>query len=257
MKKVLIILLVIVFGVGIYVNFGMDRSIDNSESIANAPAESNEPATEDASEPERTEEVTEEATTEPAEPEEDAEETLTFNQESLDAAYAEAVAANEPLIIDVVVPSYYSDSFIDSLSEQFNSDNIEFNRVDLASATPELETVSVNANSDAVIMDALQISDYNAEALPERDTDRLTNAYMNLYEDGKVVYILGNPNVHQHDNLADVLEEDNDYLTSSDYYYIDNQDVSVEGDFYNYDADEMTPASETQIVQNIYEFMAE
>ncbi|MCG1010860.1 hypothetical protein J4760_12590 [Salinicoccus sp. ID82-1] len=256
MKKVLIILLVIIFGAGIYINFGMDRTMDNSESIANGPAETNEPATLETSGENTetsTEEVTEEASTEPSEESD----TLTFNQESLEAAYAEAVVANEALIIDVVIPSYYSDSFIDSLSEQFGSDYIEFNRVDLASTTPELEAVSVNANSDAVIMDALQISDYNAEVLPERNLDRLTNAYMNLYDDGKVVYILGNPNVHQHENLAAVLEEESNDLTASDYYYIDNQDVSVEGDFYDYETDEMTPASEMQVVQNIYEFMAQ
>lgn len=250
MKKVLIILLVIAFGAGIYANFGMNKSMDDTGSVADEATESNEAA----AEPERTEEeTTEEAATEP----EAEEELLTFNQESLDTAYTEAVADDEALIIDVVVPSYYSDSFIDALSEQFGSDQIEFNRVDLESATPDFEVISVNANSDAVIMDALQISDYNSEVLSDRDVDRLTSAYMNLYENGRVVYILGNPDVHQEEQLADVLEEESDYFTSSDFYYIDNQNVSVDGDFYDYDADEMTSAAEMQIVQNIYAFIVE
>ncbi|GAB3059643.1 hypothetical protein ACFOU0_05160 [Salinicoccus sesuvii] len=253
MKKILIILLIVAFAAGVYVNFGMNKSTEDTGSVSSETAESNIPS--ESNTPEETEETTEESTTEPAEPE--MEEVLSFNQEALDTAYTAAIDDDEPLIIDVVIPSYYSDSFISALSERFDSDQITFNRVDLESTTPGLETISVNANSDAVILDALQISDYNAEVLPERDADRLMNAYMNLYNSDKIVYILGNPNVHDDDFLADVLEEENDYLTSNDYYYIDNQNVSVEGDAYDYDTDEMTSASEIEIVQNIYTFMIE
>ena len=123
--------------------------------------------------------------------------------------------------------------------------------------TVNLSELTVSQNSDAVIMDALQIRDYNDEILPQRSVDNLTNAYMNIYNNDKTVYILGNPNAHQHENLSSVLAEEQETLTDNDYYYIDNQDVEIDGEYYDYDTGELTSEVETQIAQNIHGYMAE
>lgn len=251
MKKALIIALLIIFGIGIYMNFGMDQSAGDNESIAGEPASkaSDEPASEEG--------AGEEEAGPSKENNNDNSEAVSFNQEALNGIYEEAVAQNEPVIIDVVVPSYYTEDFISVLSQQFGTAHIEFNRIDLDAASSELETLTVNENSDGVIIDALQISDYNREMLPERDSGRLENAYMNLYDAGKVVYLLGNPNAHQHENLARVLEEDAEYFPENDYYYIDNRDISVEDEYYDYDSETLTAPVEARIAQNIHEYMVE
>lgn len=246
MKNVLIIILLIVFGAGLYVNFGMSQNIDQS----NIVSETSQEETEGNSGSETSGEDVNSS-------DEDGGDDLAFSQEPLQERYTQAVENNEPLIIDVLLPSYYTDGFIETLAGQFGSDNIEFNRIDVDTNTVDLTELTVSENSDAVIMDALQIRDYNDEVLPERDTDNLTSAYMNIYNSGKVVYILGNPNVHEHENLADVLAEDQAYLTENDYFYIDNQDAAPDGEFYDYDAGTLTEETESIIAENIYGYMTE
>src|SRR5699024_11122942 len=199
MKNVLIIILLIVFGAGLYVNFGMSQNIDQSDIVS----ETSQEETEGNSGSETSGEDVNSS-------DEDGGGDLAFSQEPLQERYTEAEEKNEPLIIDVLCPSYYTERFIETLAGQFGSDNIEFNRIDVDTNTGDLTELTVSENSDAVIMDALQIRDYNDEVLPERDTDNLTSAYMNIYNSGKVVYILGNPNAHEHEHLADVLAEDQD-----------------------------------------------
>ncbi|WP_031546618.1 hypothetical protein [Salinicoccus luteus] len=251
MKKALITILIIIFGIGIYMNFGMNQGAGENASIAgeSASTATDEPPSEEAS--------AEEAAEPAEEPTTDSSETVSFSQEALNEIHEAAVAENEPVIIDVVVPSYYTGDFINVLSQQFGTSHIEFNRIDLDSASPELETLTVSENSDAVIIDALQISDYNREVLPERDADRLENAYMNLYDAGKVVYLLGNPDAHQHENLAQVLEEEAEYFPQNDYYYIDNRGIEVEDAYYDYDSEMLTAPVEARIAQNIHEYMTE
>jgi len=246
MKNVLIIILLIVFGAGLYVNFGMSQNIDQSDIVS----ETSQEETEGNSGSETSGEDVNSS-------DEDGGGDLAFSQEPLQERYTEAVENNEPLIIDVLLPSYYTDGFIETLAGQFGSDNIEFNRIDVDTNTVDLTELTVSENSDAVIMDALQIRDYNDEVLPERDTDNLTSAYMNIYNSGKVVYILGNPNAHEHENLADVLAEDQAYLTENDYFYIDNQDAAPDGEFYDYDAGTLTEETESIIAENIYGYMTE
>ena len=246
MKNVLIIILLIVFGAGLYVNFGMSQNIDQSDIVS----ETSQEETEGNSGSETSGEDVNSS-------DEDGGDDLAFSQEPLQERYTQAVENNEPLIIDVLLPSYYTDGFIETLAGQFGSDNIEFNRIDVDTNTVDLTELTVSENSDAVIMDALQIRDYNDEVLPERDTDNLTSAYMNIYNSGKVVYILGNPNVHEHENLADVLAEDQAYLTENDYFYIDNQDAAPDGEFYDYDAGTLTEETESIIAENIYGYMTE
>ncbi|WP_411842347.1 hypothetical protein [Salinicoccus sp. HZC-1] len=251
MKNVLIIILLIAFGAGLYVNFGMSQDIDQSDIISESTeGETEENAAEGTNE---TSETSSENTGEPA----NEEGSPAFSQEALQERYTQAIENNEVLIIDVLLPSYYTDGFTETLAEQFGTDNIEFNRIDIDTNTVDLTELTVSENSDAVIIDALQVRDYNDEVLPDRDIDNLTNAYLNIYNSDKVVYILGNPNVHEHENLASVLAEDQASLVENDYFYIDTQDVSAEGDFYDYEADAFTPEVESQIAQSIYAYMTE
>lgn len=248
MKNVLIVILLIVFGAGLYVNFGMSQNIDQTDIISGTSQEETEENSEDSGS---------EISGEDGNSSDDAGDDLVFSQEPLQERYTQAVENNEALIIDVLLPSYYTDGFIETLAGQFGSDNIEFNRIDIDTNTVGLTELTVSDNSDAVIMDALQIRDYNDEVLPERDTGNLTSAYMNIYNSGKVVYILGNPNAHEHENLAAVLAEDQTYLTENDYFYIDNQDAAPDGEFYDYDAGTLTEETEGIIAENIYGYMTE
>lgn len=246
MKNVLIVILLIAFGVGLYVNFGMSQNTDQSDIIS----ESTEGGAE---------ENTKETSSDDESPGGQASngESPTFSQEPLQERYTQAVENNKTLIIDVLLPSYYTDGFTETLAQQFGTDNIEFNRVDVDTNTVELTELPVSENSDAVIMDALQIRDYNDEVLPDRDVDNLTNAYMDIYNQNKIVYILGNPNVHEHENLAAVLSEEQTSMVENDYFYIDNQDVSVDGEFYNYETDTITPETESRIAESIHGYMVD
>lgn len=246
MKNVLIVILLIAFAAGLYVNFGMSQNVDQSDIISES--------TEDGAEENNDETSSEDENTEnQASDGED----LTFSQEPLQERYAQAIENNEALIIDVLLPSYYTDGFTETLAQQFGTGNIQFNRVDIDTNTVELTELTVSENSDAVIMDALQIRDYNDEVLPDRDIDNLTNAYMNIYNSDKIVYILGNPNAHEHENLADVLAEDQAFLAENDYFYMDNQDAAVDGELYDYEADALTAEAESMIAENIYGYMVE
>lgn len=246
MKNVLIVILLIAFAAGLYVNFGMSQNVDQSDIISES--------TEDGAEENNDETSSEDENTESqASDGED----LTFSQEPLQERYAQAIENNEALIIDVLLPSYYTDGFTETLAQQFGTGNIQFNRVDIDTNTVELTELTVSENSDAVIMDALQIRDYNDEVLPDRDIDNLTNAYMNIYNSDKIVYILGNPNAHEHENLADVLAEDQAFLAENDYFYMDNQDAAVDGELYDYEADTLTAEAESMIAENIYGYMVE
>lgn len=266
MKKVLLIVALILFAGGLYVNFAMSPSTeqasltnetDTSDETADNPdTEATNDAEDDTAENENedNEEETAESDDESSELSDD-ENQISFNQESLDELYNQAVENNETLIIDVLLPSYYTEDFMTNMEAQFDADAIQFNRLDLTNNTTTLNELSVNDNSDAVIIDALQIMDYNDEVLPERDEDALTTAYMNLYNSDKVVMLLGNANVHEHENLANVLDEDASYFTDNDYYYIDNQDVSVEDEYYDYDNDVMAGEVENEVISNIHSYL--
>ncbi|MCD2137489.1 hypothetical protein [Salinicoccus halitifaciens] len=254
MKKILLVVALILFAGGLYVNFMAGPSAEQSDSmdeaepaedIAGDDAEEQEEAPEDDSgSAEETEH--EEAAAEESDPE------VAFNQESLDELHEEAVENNEALIIDVLLPDYYSDDFTENLEDEFGTETIQFNRLTLDANTTELSEVGVNENSDAVIIDALQIRDYDDGV--ERDLEALSVAYRNVYDNDKVVFLLGNPNVDPSSDLESVLSEDEAYFAGNDYYYIDNQDVRVE-DSYDEDEEVMAPAVENEVTRNIYDYL--
>src|SRR5699024_3809804 len=66
------------------------------------------------------------------------EENYIFNDEDLNARYQELKEQNEPLVVSVLLPSYYSSDFISSLEDAFNTDTISFKRVDIEGNTLNL-----------------------------------------------------------------------------------------------------------------------
>lgn len=248
MKKVLIIILFLLFAAGIYFNFSNTGSLftnetteEGVEETAGTEAEQQEP-----------EETTSEdnATEEPA----DNSNGLAFNEPAIQDKYDERVNNNEQLIVDVLLPAHYSEDFTERLSEQIDSDTVQFNQLELQANTTNMTELTVNDNSDIVILDALQISDYNDEVLPQRDLNNLTDAYMDLYNADKTVIILGNPNVHEDENLMATLEEDVEYFFENDYFYIDNQDVLTENP-YDYEANQINPALEDEMISSISSYL--
>lgn len=252
MKKILVIILLIIFFVGVYMNFGMGDPIDQLSFTSSNDEE-------EESETEPNEETSDDDSEEQEETSEDENgngETLVFSQPSLNEKFEDAQNNNEPLIIDILLPAYYSDDFTERLANAFDTNAIQFNRQDLNVNTTNLSEVSISDNSDAVIVDALQVQDYNDEVLFDRESDNLTDVYMNVYDDDRVTYILGNPNVHEHENLSEVLDEDAAYFTDNDYYYIDNQEIDVNED-YDYDTDMMSTSVQDAVIQNIYDYLVE
>ena len=254
MKKVLLLVALILFAGGLYVNFMTGQSTEQAdptdgretpEDIAGGDPEEQEGTPEsDSGSAEDTE--NEETAADEPEPE------VAFHQESLDESHDEAAENNEALIIDVLLPDYYSDDFTENLEDEFGTETIRFNRLELDANTTGLSEVAINENSDAVIIDALQIRDYDDGA--ERDLEALGVAYRNIYDNDKIVFLLGNPNVDPSSDLESVLLEDEAYFTGNDYYYIDNQDVRVEN---SYDEDDgvMAPAVENEVIRNIYDHL--
>src|SRR5699024_2388789 len=97
------------------------------------------------------------------------EENYIFNDEDLNARYQELKEQNEPLVVSVLLPSYYSNNFISSLEDAFNTDTISFKRIDIEGNTLNLGILPYFDNSDAVIISALQIQDYNDEVLSQHN----------------------------------------------------------------------------------------
>lgn len=251
MKKVLIIILFLLFAVGLYFNF-----IHTGPVLTNETAEDSTEETEEVPEETQDEENTasEDIDTDTEEEPADHSAGLAFNEPSIQTRYEERINNNEPLIIDFLLPEHYSDDFTTRLNESFDSDTVQINQFDFPANTVTMNEVTVSENSDIVIIDALQISDYNDEVLPERNLSYLTEAYLNLLNDNKTVIILGNPNAHEHENLAATLSEDAEFFSNNDYFYIDNQELPTENP-YDYESDQINPALEDEMINNITTYL--
>lgn len=250
MKKILVVILIVIFFIGVYMNFGSGNPIDqlslntsNDNTQEDSPDESGQDTGEDSSEEDTSGENS-------SENENDA--PLVFSQPALNDKYEAVSNNNEPLIIDILLPEYYSDDFETRLAAQFDTNTVQFNRQTLNVNSTDLSEVSISDNSDAVIIDALQIQDYNDEVLFDRNNNNLTDVYMSIFNSDRVAYILGNPNAHEHENLANVLSEDASYFSDNDYYYIDNQET--EGS-YDADTDQLSTESEDAVIQSIYNYL--
>lgn len=248
MKKALVIILFLLFAAGIYFNFmhtgpiftdkAAEDTANDTEVSEDGQQESDDTAQEDS------------AQEEPA----DNTNGLAFNETAIQEKYEQRVSNNEQLIVDVLLPVHYSEDFAERLNQQVGSDTVQFNQIALPANTTDMNELTVNENSDVVIMDALQIADYNDEVLPRRNLNNLTGAYMELYNADKTVILLGNPNAHEHENLAAELEEDAVYFEENDYFYIDNQDALTENP-YDYDNEKLNPALEDEIISSITNYL--
>lgn len=246
MKKALVIILFLLFAAGIYFNF-MHTGPAFTDNAAEDTANDTE-VTEDGQQESDDTAEEESASEEPAENTSD----LTFNETAIQEKYDERVSNNEQLIVDILLPAHYNADFAERLNNQVASDTVQFNQIELPANTTDINELTVNDNSDVVILDALQIADYDDEVLPQRNLRNLTNAYMDLYNADKTVIILGNPNAHEDENLAAELEEDAAYFTENDYFYIDNQDVITENP---YDSETLNPALEDEIISSITNYL--
>ena len=247
MKKALAILLLVLFVVGLYFNFVHTGSTSDKQANENQDAET---TTDDSTE----EETANDNSTSYSDSQEQNTNDIAFKEPSIQELYDQRLENNEALIIDVLTPSYYNSDFVDRLSESFPTDSIQVNQVDMPGNTVEMNELTVNENSDIVIMDAMQIADYNDEVLPERNRSNLSDAYMDLYNSDKIVIILGNANIHEHENLMNTLNDDAEFFVNNDYFYIDNKDVSVE-DPYNEDDNVLNPELEDAVIENIRSYL--
>lgn len=246
MKKALVIILFLLFAAGIYFNF-----------MHTGPIFTDEAAEDTANDTEVAKDVQQESddtAQEEGASEESADNTngLAFNETAIQEKYDERVSNNEQLIVDVLLPAHYNGNFAERLNNQIGSDTVQFNQLELPANTTNINELTVNDNSDVVILDALQIADYDAEVLPERNLRNLTSAYMDLYNADKTVILLGNPNAHENENLAAELESDAVYFTENDYFYIDNQEVMTET---AYDSETLNPALEDEMISNITNYL--
>lgn len=246
MKKALVIILFLLFAAGIYFNFMHTGPIFTDEA-AEDTANDTEVANDGQQESDDTAQE-ESASEEPADNTND----LAFNETAIQEKYDERVSNNEQLIVDVLLPAHYNGDFAERLNNQIGSDTVQFNQLELPANTTNINELTVNDNSDVVILDALQIADYDDEVLPERNLRNLTNAYMDLYNADKTVIILGNPNAHENENLAAELESDAVYFTENDYFYIDNQEVITENP---YDSETLNPALEDEMINSITNYL--
>ena len=249
MKKALVIILFLLFAAGIYFNFMHTGPIFTDEAAENTDNNTEE-VTEDG------QQESDDTAQEDSAQEESADNTngLVFNETAIQEKYSERVSSNEQLIVDVLLPAHYSEDFAERLNQETGSDTVQFNQIELPANTTDMNELTVNENSDVVIIDALQIADYNDEVLPQRNLRNLTRAYMDLYNADKTVILLGNPNAHEHENLRAELEEDAVYFPENDYFYIDNQNEITDNP-YDYDSEQLNPALEDEIISNINNYL--
>lgn len=163
MKKALVIILFLLFAAGIYFNFMHTGPIFTDEA-AEDTANDTEVANDGQQESDDTAQE-ESASEEPADNTND----LAFNETAIQEKYDERVSNNEQLIVDVLLPAHYNGDFAERLNNQIGSDTVQFNQLELPANTTNINELTVNDNSDVVILDALQIADYDAEVLPERN----------------------------------------------------------------------------------------
>lgn len=245
MKKIIVGVLSLVFLSLLYFNFIYEgkSSIQNNEVVEDNEETANTSESSTSSETKEDNEEQKEKTSEP----------LVFNEDVIQDKYDENYKNNEPLIIDVVLPTYYSDSFINELEKTFNSNSIQFNRIDIDVNSVELSQLDVHENSDIVILSALQIQDYNNEVLPDHDLQNVLDMYMSLLEDEKIAVVLSEVNVYDHINLENTIYDDQTYMTDYDYFYVDNSDLNLDN-MYDNENNTLTKEIETEVAKNIKQF---
>ncbi len=253
MKKLIIVLLSLVFLFLLYLNFLHENksNVDNNNNTSQVENSSNSDNQKDKNDhTNKEDDGKEEASTSENNV---SSEPLIFNEDVIQEKYDANIQNNEPLTVDVVLPTYYSDAFMNDLKEAFNNTTIEFNRIDIDVNSGQLAQLNINDSADVVLLSALQIQDYNEEVLPSHDLPNVLRMYMSLLEANKTAVILSEPNAHAHVNLQNVLEDDQAFMRENDYFYVDNSRIELD-DMYDYDQNVLTREAEKEVAKNIRDF---
>lgn len=236
MKQLIFFILVAFFLIGLYVNFfftpdtavlqaGNDTQSD-SETSQDADEDVDEVSDDETESEEDENELSEEEVEEVEEEveEEEVEETsydTTFSNEDLNALYQERVDNDETLNINLSIPAYYNaENLTERLNETFDDDHINFDYSNLEASSLNLTSIVVDDEIDVVMFNAMQATDFDMQILHNRTLINIQQVYQDLANQDVIVYIIGDPNIYDNDNLSQALEDDYEYFTENDYNYI-------------------------------------
>ena len=177
----------------------------------------------------------------------------TFSNEALNALYQEKVDNDETLNINVSVPAYYNaEELIDRLEEAFDDEHINFEYSNLEASSLNLTSIFVDEDVDVVMFNAMQVTDFDIQILHNRTLTNIQQVYQDLVNQDIIVYVIGDPDIYENDNLSQALEDDYEYFSDNDYNYIHLNDTS-EGLFDT----ELNEATLENIAEAFYETLTE
>lgn len=159
--------------------------------------------------------------------EEEIEYNTTFQNEALNALYQEKVNNDETLNISLQIPTYYNaEALIERLNEAFDDENINFESEILEASSLNLSSIFVDEQYDVVMFNAMQVTDFDIQILHNRTLGNIEQVYQDLVNQGFIVYLIGDPDIYDNENLAQALEDDYEYFTDNDFNYIHLNDAS-------------------------------
>ena len=176
-----------------------------------------------------------------------------FSNEELNALYQEKVDNDETLNINLSVPAYYNaEELIDRLEEAFDDEHINFEYSNLEASSLNLTSIFVDEDVDVVMFNAMQVTDFDIQILHNRTLTNIQQVYQDLVNQDIIVYVIGDPDIYENDNLSQALEDDYEYFSDNDYNYIHLNDTS-EGLFDT----ELNEATLENIAEAFYETLTE
>ena len=185
--------------------------------------------------------------------EEEIEYNTTFQNEELNALYQEKVNNDETLNISLQVPPYYNaEALIERLNAAFDDEFINFESESLEASSLNLSSIFVDEQYDVVMFNAMQVTDFDIQILHNRTPGNIEQVYQDLVNQGFIVYLIGDPDIYDNENLAQALEDDYEYFTDNDFNYIHLNDTA-EGLFEN----QLNEATLDNVADTFYETLAE
>ena len=279
MKQIIFFILVAFLLIGLYFNFfftpdtalqetNTDQESENVEDTdaeedvdEDADTEDEDAPEEDVEEADPDEELSddeslnvEETSDETGEEvEEEIEYNTTFQNEELNALYQEKVNNDETLNISLQVPPYYNaEALIERLNAAFDDEFINFESESLEASSLNLSSIFVDEQYDVVMFNAMQVTDFDIQILHNRTPGNIEQVYQDLVNQGFIVYLIGDPDIYDNENLAQALEDDYEYFTDNDFNYIHLNDTA-EGLFEN----QLNEATLDNVADTFYETLAE
>jgi len=278
MKQIIFFVLVAFLLIGLYFNFFFtpdtalqqaeidqdSESVEDTETDEEAVDEElEEEPEEDVEEADPDEELSddesenEEESEEESENEEESEEEVeyntTFQNEELNALYQEKVDNGETLNISLQLPPYFNaDALIERLNEAFDDENINFESESLEASSLNLSSIFVDNSFDVVMFNAMQVTDFDIQILHNRTLGNIEQVYQDLVNQEFIVYLIGDPDIYENENLSQALEDDYEYFTDNDFNYIHLNDTA-EGLFEN----QLNEATLDNVADTFYETLAE